>query len=116
LTLAGCISAFNKPLPKQRDDFPKIVLKEIRSPPISVVSAKNDGIAAQLSDDVKQMLAMQAKFASTQSERESEKLKRQIVTADSRIDHLAYQLYELTEQQVALVEKSEVAAEDVQAA
>jgi len=38
------------------------------------------------------MLALQAKLSSTQSERESEKLKRQIVATDNKIDQIIYAL------------------------
>ena len=43
----------------QRDDFPKIVLKESRSLPIPLVTAKNAKAAKELSIEVKQMLASQ---------------------------------------------------------
>ena len=59
------------------------------------------------------MLALQAKLSSTQSERESKKLKRQIAATDSRIDQIVYGLYELNEQEVAVIEKSEASSKDV---
>lgn len=98
----------------QRDDFPKIVLKETRSLPIPLLTAKNAKEAKELSNEVKQMLALQVKLSSTQSERESEKLKRQIVATDNRIDHIVYGLYGLTEGEVAIVEKAAPPPEDVQ--
>ncbi len=96
----------------QRDDFPKIVLKESRSLPVPVVTGKNRKEAEGLSSEVKQMLALQAKAATTQSEHESEKLKRQIATTDNRIDQIVYSLYGLTEREVAVVEKSEASTKD----
>lgn len=89
----------------QRDDFPKIVLKETRSLPIPVVTEKNAKQVKDLAAEVKQMLALQMKLSSSQSDRESEKLKRQIVTTDNRIDKIVYGLYGLTEQEEALIEK-----------
>jgi hypothetical protein len=97
----------------QRDDFPKIVLKETRSLPIAIVTENNAKEAKRLSIEVKQMLAMQAKPASAQSERESEKLKRQITATDIRIDQIVYGLYRLTEREVAVIERPEVSTEDV---
>jgi hypothetical protein len=88
----------------QRDDFPKIVLKETRSLPIPVVSAANSSEARELSSEVKRMLTMQAKLRETESEHESEKLKRQISSTDSRIDQLIYSLYGLTQQEIATIE------------
>jgi hypothetical protein len=95
----------------QRDDFPKIVLKESRSLPIPVVTGKNRKEAEELSSEVKQMLALQAK--PSQSEHESEKLKRQIAATDSRIDQMVYSLYGLSEREVVVIEKSEASKEDV---
>ena len=97
----------------QRDDFPKIVLKESRSLPIPIVTAQNAKEAKELSTEVKQMLALQAKLSSTQSERESEKLKRQIIATDNHIDQIVYRLYGLTEREVDVIEKSGVSTEDV---
>jgi adenine-specific DNA-methyltransferase len=97
----------------QRDDFPKIVLKETRALPIPIVTANNAKEAKRLSVEVKQMLAMQAKIANSESERESEKLKRQIAATDIGIDRIVYGLYGLTERDVAVIEKPEVSTEDV---
>jgi len=91
----------------QRDDFPKIVLKETRSLPLPIVSATNAKEAKELSIEVKQMLALQSQLSGTQSDRESEKLKRQIVATDKRIDQIVYRLYELDDEEVAIIEKSE---------
>ena len=97
----------------QRDDFPKIVLKESRSLPIPVVTSRNAKEAKELSIEVKQMLALQAKVSTTRSEHESEKLKRQIAATDNRIDQIVYRLYGLNEKEVAVIEKSRASAEDV---
>ena len=97
----------------QRDDFPKIVLKETRALPIPVVTVKNAKEAKELSTEVKQMLALQAKLSSTQSERESEKLKRQIVATDNQIDQIIYTLYGLTEREVGIVENAAASLQGV---
>jgi adenine-specific DNA-methyltransferase len=87
----------------QRDDFPKIVLKETRSLPIPVVTTKNAKEAKEL--------ALQAKVSTTHSEHELEKVKRQIGATDNRIDQIVYSLYGLTEQEIAVIEKSEAVDE-----
>jgi hypothetical protein len=97
----------------QRDDFPKIVLKETRSLPIPLITQKNEKAARELSIEVKQMLALQAKLAGAQGERESEKLKRQIIATDNRIDQIVYGLYALTGEEVTVIEKSEASTEDI---
>ena len=59
------------------------------------------------------MLALQAKLSSTQSERESEKLKRQIVATDNQIDQIIYTLYGLTEREVGIVENAAASLQGV---
>jgi len=88
----------------QRDDFPKIVLKETRSLPIPIVNQKNDRSAKELSATVERLLALLARLPKAESNRELEILKRQIAATDYRIDQLVYGLYGLTENEVALIE------------
>jgi hypothetical protein len=97
----------------QRDDFPKIVLKESRSLPIPVPTSKNAKEAKELAFEVQEMLALKARVSVSQSEHELEKLKRQIAITDNRIDQLVYHLYGLNEKEVAVVEKSEASKEDL---
>ena len=96
----------------QRDDFPKIVLKETRSLPIPVVTTEKTKQADALSNEVKHMLALQARLSRSQSERESVKLKRQIVAADHRIDTIVYGLYGITENEIEVIEKSEISGSE----
>jgi hypothetical protein len=90
----------------QRDDFPKIVLKETRSLPIPIVDGKNRKAAKELSESVERMVGLQARLSKVKSDREQGTLKRQIASTDYRIDQLVYGLYGLSEEEVALVEKS----------
>jgi hypothetical protein len=90
----------------QRDDFPKIVLKESRSLPIPLVTAKNGMQAKELSTEVRHILALLAKLSKTQSERESEKIRRQVLATDHRIDQIVYGLYQLTQEEISIVENT----------
>ena len=90
----------------QRDDFPKIVLKETRSLPVPVVTDNNLKDAKELSVKVERMLALQVKVPKAKTDRELEALTRQIAATDYRIDEIVYRLYGLTEHEVSLVEES----------
>ncbi len=91
----------------QRDDFPKIVLKETRSLP---VPPSNSGAAKSLHDQLVQlvdrMIDLEAKFSSAKTDQEQTALQRQIDATDSQIDQLVYQLYGLTQEEIALVESA----------
>jgi hypothetical protein len=89
----------------QRDDFPKIVLKETRSLPIPIITNSNTQDAKALSSEVKRMLALRARLRNAESERLSDRIKRQVLAADQRIDGLVYKLYGLTAPEIELVEK-----------
>jgi hypothetical protein len=88
----------------QRDDFPKIVLKETRSLPIPVVDEKNTKTARELSQLVERMLGLQAKLWKAKGDHEVGLLERAIASTDYRIDQLVYTLYELTESEIRIVE------------
>jgi len=92
----------------QRDDFPKIVLKETRSLPIPIVTSDKAKQGVDLSNEVKHMLALQAKLLRSQSERELIKLRRQIIAADHRLDTIVYGLYGITENEAEVIERSEI--------
>lgn len=53
---------------------------------------------------VDQMLAFNQKLDRTRTAHEKELLERQIQTVDKRIDQLVYQLYDLTEDEISIVE------------
>ncbi len=54
---------------------------------------------------VEEMLALHRQLAATRTEHEQINLKRQIDAADRRIDRLVYDLYDLTEEEIGIVEK-----------
>ena len=55
-------------------------------------------------DLVDRMLALHAKLASARTDHEKEVLQRQIDATDREIDTLVYELYDLTEQEIRIVE------------
>lgn len=97
----------------QRDDFPKIVLKESRSLPISVVTTANREEAQTLSNEVRQLLVLRKKLAAAESEHETEKLNRQIAATDNRIDQVVFRLYDLTDDERRLIEQPDPSVEDL---
>lgn len=54
---------------------------------------------------VEQMLALHQRLAAARTDHEQTNLKRQIDAADHRIDHLVFNLYDLTEEEIRIIEK-----------
>jgi hypothetical protein len=91
----------------QRDDFPKIVLKETRSFPIPTVDLKNPKLKKchdRIISLVDSMLTMQKQLASTRSRSRRGAIQRQIEVTDFVIDRLVYHLFGLGKDEIALVE------------
>jgi type I restriction-modification system DNA methylase subunit len=93
----------------QRDDFPKIVLKESRSLPIRPINfnlgsdkTRYSRIIALVEEIIE--LIRQIKSAKTPHEKES--LQREIDATDKQIDQLVYELYGLTEDEIKIVEEA----------
>ncbi|NUO82790.1 hypothetical protein HUU05_22185 [candidate division KSB1 bacterium] len=55
---------------------------------------------------VERMLALHKQLAAAKLEHEQTALKRQIAATDRQIDHLVYELYGLTEDEIKIVEES----------
>jgi len=93
----------------QRDDFPKIVLKDSRSLPISPINF-NDPADKKRHDKmvslVEQMLSLNKQLTTAKTDHEKTALQRQIEATDKQIDKLVYELYELTEEEIRIVEGS----------
>ena len=81
----------------QRDDFPKIVLKETRLLPIRSINFSDPAEKAmhdKMVSLVERMLALHKQ--SPRSPQEQEMVKREIESTDRGIDRLVYELYGLT--------------------
>jgi len=94
----------------QRDDFPKIVLKETRSLPIRPINFSDPSDKSRhdrMVELVERMLALHKRLAAAKIEHEKTALQRQIEATDRQIDALVYELYELTEEEIKIVEGQE---------
>ncbi len=64
--------------------------------------AKHDKLVSLVDD----MLELQKKYHEVRMERDKELYERQINIVDEQIDRLVYDLYELTEEEIKVVEES----------
>jgi acetolactate synthase small subunit len=91
----------------QRDDFPKIVLKETRSLPFPKIDFKKYADRARhdrLVGLVDKMLALTPKLRAATADAERQTLQNAVTATDQQIDALVYELYGLTPEEIALVE------------
>ncbi len=91
----------------QRDDFPKIVLKESRALPIRPIDfsdpsdvARHDKMVAL----VERMLDLHRRLPEAKTRDDRELIERRIAATDAEIDALVYELYGLTGEEIAIVE------------
>lgn len=91
----------------QRDDFPKIVLKETRSLPFPRIDlnkpadkSRHDKLVAL----VDKMLGLMPKLRAATSDSDKTTLQNAVTATDQQIDQLVYELYQLTPEEIALVE------------
>jgi len=91
----------------QRDDFPKIVLKETRSLPFPKIDLKNRADKSRhdkLVLLVEKMLVLMPKLRAAAPEAERATLQNAVAATDQQMDQLVYELYGLTPDEIALVE------------
>jgi type I restriction-modification system DNA methylase subunit len=91
----------------QRDDFPKIVLKESRSLPVRVVENGNKNerlMRDKLVRLVSEIVVLHERIAKVKTDHERTALQHQIDHTDREIDALVYELYGLSDKEIALVE------------
>jgi hypothetical protein len=92
----------------QRDDFPKIVLKETRNLPIPPIDfsdpadkARHDEMVAL----VERMLDLNKKKHSGKlAPSELDRIEREIASTDTKIDELVYELYGITDEEQKIIE------------
>ena len=65
-------------------------------------SARHDQIVAL----VEKMLSKHKQLADAKTDHEKTVLQRQIDTTDQQIDQLVYELYDLTEEEIKIIEKT----------
>ncbi|MDQ3005789.1 MAG: hypothetical protein M3R47_10455, partial [Chloroflexota bacterium] len=91
----------------QRDDFPKIVLKETRQLPIRPINFSDPADKARhdkMVSLVERMLSLHKSLASTHNPQEADRLAREVEAVDKSIDGLVYELYGLSEEEIRIVE------------
>lgn len=91
----------------RRDDFPKIIIKQTRELPICGLDTSNK--AGQLRHArvvklVEELLNLHARLPKVKTAHDRTVIERQIEATDREIDRLVYELYGLTEDEIAIVE------------
>ena len=90
-----------------KSTFPQVTIFSLAQVPIRVIDPKNKTDRArhdQLVALVERMLKLHADVASAKSPDAQNRLQREIKATDTAIDRLVYQLYDLTPDEIALVE------------
>jgi adenine-specific DNA-methyltransferase len=91
----------------QRSIFPQFKVKELASFPIWPINQERSGAIAvhdQMVTLVEHMLVLHKLSAEAKTPQEQMTIQRQIAATDRQIDRLVYQLYALTNEEIALVE------------
>lgn len=94
----------------QRDDFPKIILKETRSLPIVPVAERTKEhryTQEQISVLTEEIIDLYEKLRHCSLPHEKDAVNRQVVGIDMQIDQLVYQLYDISQKEIALIEKAQ---------
>ena len=87
--------------------FAKVLATNIKKLPIRIIDFKNSDDKAnhdQMVNFVNQMLSLNKKLSEAKSPQAKEILQRQIEATDKQIDQLVYKLYDLTDEEIKIVE------------
>jgi predicted type IV restriction endonuclease len=99
----------------RRDDFPKIVLKQTRDLPLRKIefsNVKDKSRHDKMVRLVESMLDLHKKLPLARTTHEKNIIERQITAVDKQIDQLVYELYGLTDAEIAIVEHDETEMRD----
>jgi type I restriction-modification system DNA methylase subunit/predicted type IV restriction endonuclease len=94
----------------QKGLFPKVLVSDLAALPIRKLDLNIPGEARKhrdLVDLVQKMIALSNKLDKTQAPHPRQVIHRQIQIVDDQIDRLVYELYELTEDEIRLIEEKE---------
>jgi len=94
----------------QKALFPKVLVSDLSNLPIRTINFDNPADKAQhdrMITLVEQMLDLHKKLSETRDPRSREQLQRRIDATDKQIDRLVYELYDLTEEEIKVVEGKE---------
>ena len=87
--------------------FPQVKIRSLRALPIRAIDFSNaDDVAAhdKMVSLVETMLDLQERIGEANTPTDRKLLERQIATTDNQIDRLVYKLYELTDEEIGIVE------------
>jgi hypothetical protein len=95
---------FNTTHGDRKQTFPKIKGDQIKQLPIQIIDETNQAAHDRIVTLVEKMLDLHKQRAAAKTPHEQTALDRQISATDTQIDRLVYDLYGLTEEEIALVE------------
>jgi type I restriction-modification system DNA methylase subunit len=84
--------------------FPKVVIKNVREFPFP--KTVSEDVLARSNALVDRMLALHKHLTTAKTDHEKTAIQRQIPATDREIDNLVYELYGLTEEEIAIVESN----------
>jgi type I restriction-modification system DNA methylase subunit len=87
-----------------KDDFPQVTIKDVLSLPSPILSKENASYDRMV-QLVEQMLSLHKQLADAKTGHEQTLLQRQIDATDKQIDKLVYELYELTPDEITIIER-----------
>jgi len=88
-----------------KDDFPQVTIRDIRALPFPPKTQLQD-MSNQLVPVAQRMLDLHNKLAAATIPADKKLYQRQIEVTDGEIDGLVYELYGLTEEEIAIVEEA----------
>jgi len=100
----------NKSNVGQRDDFPKIVLKETRSLPIRLLKQSENSdrnVYSEIMDLAEEIQTLYRQIDKSRTPQEKEVCLRQIDVIDARIDNRVCLLYGLSTEEINIIEKKD---------
>lgn len=74
--------------------------------PIKIISKDKEALQERLCGKVKQIINLKSSIDNAKTPQEKKNLERQIAALDKQIDQLVYELYDLTEDEIKIVEES----------
>jgi len=87
--------------------FPKIIItdaKRLPCPRISLSNPRDKSMHDKMVKLVERMLALHKRLAAARVPAEKTRIQRQITTTDNQIDRLVYELYNLTPEEIKIIE------------
>lgn len=84
--------------------FPRLTVRDIKKLPVPTITPSEIQTHDKIVTLVEKMLALHQQLAAAKTPQDATQLQRQIAATDMQIDQLVYQLYGLTDEEIALVE------------